>query len=105
MAVSVDPAWDCEATNGAIVNGGTSAMADFTAGWGSSESGSPQFVVNLAESRPGWYVGVRPRVVESKSDEQLSIIASLDHLQVQYEVFVQPQGTTATVGRYRYRSH
>ena len=92
LAVSVDPAWECEAAGGAALAGGTSATEDFTTAWGPTDAGAPQLVLNTAECRAGWFLAVRPRTLESKSDERLTITAAQDHLNLQYEANVQPQG-------------
>jgi hypothetical protein len=92
MVVSSDPAWECEAAGGATVAGGTSAADDFMAAWGSSEAEPPQIVLNTAQCRPGWFLVLRPRAVDSKSDERLTITAGRDRVKLRYEANVQPQG-------------
>jgi hypothetical protein len=91
LAVSADAEWDCEALGGAVVAGGPSA-AEFAAAWGPHEGIPPQVILNLADCRRGWYLVVRPRAVESKSDERLTVVAGRDQLKLQYEADIQPQG-------------
>jgi hypothetical protein len=98
LAASIESKWDCEASGGAVVAAGAAAANDFAASWGEADREPPQFVLNITESRPGWFFAVRPHIGESKMDQQLAITAARDRLKLRYDADCVPQGA----GCFRY---
>ena len=98
LAASFDAKWDCDTSGGAVVAAGSAAANDFAALWGESDREPPQIVLNPADSQPGWFFAVRPRPVESKVDQRLTVTATRDGLKLRYEGEVSPAGSD----RFRY---
>ena len=82
MAVSVDPALDCDEQEGDRLE--PVAVADFLKAWGRSES-KPRAAYRLPRGETGWTLSTRPHEPRTTADQTLSLSFDEDRLDVRFD--------------------